>query len=247
MNGRKRRRVKSIPFNKIVPNMITSGSVLCGMCSLILTYQRQFAPSALVIMMAVFFDYMDGRVARSLGGSSAFGEELDSLADALSFGAAPSFLVYARYIGQDLGIFGALSVAYFALCGVLRLARFNVSHVVGPFQGLPIPAAGMALAAVVTARLPLVPMLAAALMISLGSLMISTVPYGNLKLIRRGSLNRVRAIFLAGITASCFVLLRERAPLALIGIYVASGPLRFDWGVWLSRPSDPEEEPIHRK
>ena len=239
MNGRKRRRVKSIPFNKIVPNMITSGSVLCGMCSLILTYQRQFVPSALVIMMAVFFDYMDGMVARSLGGSSAFGEELDSLADALSFGSAPSFLVYARYIGQDLGIFGALSVAYFALCGVLRLARFNVSHVVGPFQGLPIPAAGMALAAVVTARLPLVPMLAAALMISLGSLMISTVPYGNLKLIRRGSLNRVRAIFLAGITASCFVLLRERAPLALIGIYVASGPLRFDWGVWLSRPSDP--------
>jgi CDP-diacylglycerol--serine O-phosphatidyltransferase len=247
MNGRKRRRVKSIPFNKIVPNMITSGSVLCGMCSLILTYERQFVPSALVIMMAVFFDYMDGRVARSLGGSSAFGEELDSLADALSFGAAPSFLIYARYIGQDLGIFGALSVAYFALCGVLRLARFNVSHVVGPFQGLPIPAAGMALAAVVAARLSFVPTLAAALMISLGSLMISTVPYGNLKRIRRGSLNRMRAILLAGVTASCFVLLRERAPLALIGIYVASGPLRFDWGVWLARPSDPEEEPIRRK
>ena len=61
--------------------MITSGSVLCGMFSLMLTYQRLFLPSALVLIIAVFFDYMDGKVARSLGGSSAFGEELDSLAD----------------------------------------------------------------------------------------------------------------------------------------------------------------------
>jgi CDP-diacylglycerol--serine O-phosphatidyltransferase len=227
--------------------MITSGSVLCGMCSLILTYERQFVPSALVIIMAVFFDYMDGKVARSLGGSSAFGEELDSLADALSFGAAPSFLIYGRYIGLELGILGALSVAFFALCGVLRLARFNVAHTVGPFQGLPIPAGGMALAAVVIARLPLVPVLSAVLMVSLGSLMISTVPYSNLKLMRRGGLNKARAVLLAGITASCFVILRERALLALIGVYVASGPLRFDWGVWLSGPSDPEEKPAHRE
>ena len=79
---KRRKRIREIPFNKIVPNMITSGSVLCGMSSLILTYERQFLPSALVLIMAVFFDYMDGKVARSLGGSSAFGEELDSLADA---------------------------------------------------------------------------------------------------------------------------------------------------------------------
>jgi CDP-diacylglycerol--serine O-phosphatidyltransferase len=242
----RRRRVKSIPFNKIVPNMITSGSVLCGMSSLILTYEKQFVPSALVLIMAVFFDYMDGKVARSLGGSSAFGEELDSLADALSFGAAPSFLIYARYMGLDPGILGTLPAAYFALCGVLRLARFNVAHVVGPFQGLPIPAAGMALAAVVIGKIPLVPVLAAALMISLGSLMISTIPYGNLKRIRGDNLNKARALLLAGATASCFVLLRERAFLALIGVYIASGPLRFDWGTWLSRPSDPEEKPAHR-
>jgi CDP-diacylglycerol--serine O-phosphatidyltransferase len=245
MRGR-RRRVRSIPFNKIVPNMITSGSVLCGMSSLILTYEKQFIPSALVVIMAVFFDYMDGKVARSLGGSSAFGEELDSLADALSFGAAPSFLIYARYMRLDLGILSALPAAYFALCGVLRLARFNVAHVVGPFQGLPIPAAGMALAAVVIARIPLGPILAATLMISLGSLMISTIPYGNLKQVSGNNLNKVKALLLAGVAVSCFALLRERAFLALIGIYVASGPLRFDWGAWLSRPSDPEEKPAHR-
>ena len=128
---KRRRRVRHISFNKIIPNMITSGSVLCGMSSLILTYQRHFLPSALILVMAVFFDYMDGKVARSLGGSSAFGEELDSLADALSFGAAPAFLIYAKYIGIEGGMPGALGTSFFALCGVLRLARFNVTHVAG--------------------------------------------------------------------------------------------------------------------
>ncbi|MDR3332360.1 MAG: CDP-diacylglycerol--serine O-phosphatidyltransferase [Synergistaceae bacterium] len=244
---RRRRRIKSIPFNKIVPNMITSGSVLCGMMSLILTYERQFLPSALVLIMAVFFDYMDGKVARSLGGSSAFGEELDSLADALSFGAAPSFLIYARYIGLEFGTYGALSVSFFALCGVLRLARFNVTHVTGAFQGLPIPAAGMALAAIIIANLPLTPILAVAALLSLGALMISTIPYGNLKLLRKGNVNKTHSLILTGLALSCFMAFREKALLTLISIYIASGPLHFDWGAWLSRCADPEEKPAHRQ
>ena len=223
--------------------MITSGSVLCGMFSLILTYQRQFVPSALVLIMAVFFDYMDGKVARSLGGSSAFGEELDSLADSLSFGAAPAFLIYACYIGLEGGIYGAIAAAFFALCGVLRLARFNVMHVVGPFQGLPIPAAGMALASIVIGGVPLTPRLAVVVMIGLGTLMISTIPYGNLKLLRKGNVNKFKTALLMGIVISCLVMLRERALLALIGIYIASGPLHFDWGVWLAIEQTPEEKP----
>jgi CDP-diacylglycerol--serine O-phosphatidyltransferase len=234
---RGRRRIRHIPFNRIVPNMITSGSVLCGMFSLILTYQRHFLPSALVLVMAVFFDYMDGKVARSLGGSSAFGEELDSLADALSFGAAPAFLIYAKYIGTEggMGMYGALGSAFFALCGVLRLARFNVTHTLGSFQGLPIPAGGLALAALVIADVPLTQSLALMAMTGLGMLMISTVPYGNLKLLRRGNLNKLKAFALLGITISCFAVLRERALLALISIYLLSGPLHIDWGAWLSK------------
>jgi CDP-diacylglycerol--serine O-phosphatidyltransferase len=223
--------------------MITSGSVLCGMSSLILTYERHFLPSALVLIMAVFFDYMDGKVARSLGGSSAFGEELDSLADALSFGAAPAFLVYARYIGTDGGVYGAIAAAFFALCGVLRLARFNVTHVTGPFQGLPIPAAGMALASMVIGGVPLTPFLAMIAMAGLGALMISTIPYGSLKLLRKGNVNRRRALILTGIIISCFIMLREKAFLTLIGIYIASGPLRFDWGAWLALDSSERREP----
>lgn len=227
--------------------MITSGSVLCGMFSLILTYQRHFLPSALVLIIAVFFDYMDGRVARSLGGSSAFGEELDSLADSLSFGAAPAFLIYAKYIGLEGGTLGALGSAFFALCGVLRLARFNVMHVVGPFQGLPIPAAGMALAAIVIADIPLTPWLAVVTMFALGSLMITTIPYGNLKLLRRGNVNKRKAMLLMWIVVSCFVMLRERAILTLLGIYIASGPLHFDWGTWLALNPESDDKPAPRE
>ena len=246
MRYRKRRR--HIPFNKIVPNMITSGSVLCGMFSLILTYRRLFLPSALVLVMAVFFDYMDGKVARSLGGSSAFGEELDSLADALSFGAAPAFLIYARYVGVEGGMPGALGTAFFALCGVLRLARFNVAHVTGPFQGLPIPAGGMTLASLVIGDIPLTPALAVAAMAALGVLMISSVPYGNLKLLRKGNVHKRKALILALVIISCFALLREKSLLALAGIYITSGLLGIEWGTWLSKDRDAgDKKPAHGK
>lgn len=244
---KRRRRVRHIPFNKIIPNMITSGSVLCGMSSLILTYQRHFLPSALILVMAVFFDYMDGKVARSLGGSSAFGEELDSLADALSFGAAPAFLIYAKYIGIEGGMPGALGTSFFALCGVLRLARFNVTHVAGSFQGLPIPAGGLTLASLVIADVPLTPNLAVAAMTSLGVLMISTVPYGNLKLLRKGNVNRKKVLILCLVAASCLAALREKAFLAVIGIYLASGPLGINWGTWLSKTRDMDEKTAHEK
>jgi CDP-diacylglycerol--serine O-phosphatidyltransferase len=217
------------------------------MFSLILTYQRHFLPSALVLVMAVFFDYMDGKVARSLGGSSAFGEELDSLADALSFGAAPAFLIYARYIGIEGGTVGALGAAFFALCGVLRLARFNVTHVMGSFQGLPIPAGGMALAAIVIADIPLGGRLALAVMVGIGTLMISTVPYGNLKLLRKGNVNKLKVLLLMGLVVSCFAALREKALLALIGMYIVSGPLEVNWGSWLAKTHDEEEKPVHEK
>ena len=247
MKMKRRRRVRNIPFNKIVPNMITSGNVLCGMFSLLMTYQRYFLPSAILLVSAVFFDYMDGKVARSLGGSSAFGEELDSLADALSFGAAPAFLIYGKYIDIDGGMPGVLATAFFALCGVLRLARFNVTHVAGSFQGLPIPAAGMTLASLVIGDIPLTPGIAAAGMTSLGILMISAIPYGNLKLLRKGNINKVKSLVLAAIVMSCVVMLREKALLALIGIYIASGPLGIDWGAWLAKNPDTDEKPAHEK
>lgn len=233
-----------IPFRKILPNMITSGSILCGMLSLILVMHGHVLPGAWLVACAVLFDFMDGKVARMLGGSSAFGIELDSLADVVSFGVAPSVLTYICYLDLYGGIGGALAAAFYALCGALRLARFNVTHVVGPFQGLPIPAAGIFLASLVIADVPLQPWMGIFLLVGLGGLMISNVPYGNLKCLKAGNIHNGRACLVLGLMALFVLVLKERALLAMVSIYVASGLVRFDWGEWLALGSAEEEDPV---
>lgn len=244
---KKVKRVKNIPINKIIPNMITSGSVFCGVSSLILSANYRLIPAALLICFAVFFDVMDGRVARSLGGSSAFGEELDSLADAISFGVAPAFLIYTAYIGVDSGIWGPLSASFFALCGVLRLARFNVTHVpAGPFQGLPIPAGGLTLASIVIARIPITPLVAMSLMCFVGALMVSSVPYCNAKRLKKSNVNKAKLYGLLTFFVLCFAVLRERAFLAFAVMYIVSGLVKFDGAEWIMIHSD-DEHSLHEK
>lgn len=232
---RKRLRYfRNIPINKIIPNMITSGSVFCGVASIIMTYHQHFIPAAVLICFAVFFDVMDGRVARTLGGSSMFGEELDSLADAISFGVSPAFLMYAVYIGVQGGVWGALAASFFTLCGVLRLARFNVTHVPsGPFQGLPIPAGGLTLAAFVIARIPLTPLIAITVMFFIGALMVSSVPYCNAKKLKKSNVSKARMYGLLGFIVLCFLILRERAFLAIAAMYIATGLAHIDVSDWL--------------
>ena len=231
---RSSRKVRNIPLRVIIPNMITSGSVFCGVSSLILTAHGRFVPAALLVCFAVFFDVMDGRVARSLGGSSSFGEQLDSLADAISFGVAPAFLVYNVYIGAESGIWGPLSASFFALCGVLRLARFNVSHIpAGPFQGLPIPAGGLTLVSAVIAGIPLTPLVAMTAMCFVGALMVSSVPYSSAKKLKKSNVNRNRLYGVMAFVAGCFIILQEKAFLALAIMYIVSGLVRFDACEWV--------------
>lgn len=228
------RKLKNIPLKNLIPNMITSGSVFCGMSSLIMTYHGHLLPAAILICFAVFFDVMDGRVARSLGGSSAFGEELDSLADAISFGVAPAFLMYVAYSGIQAGIFGALSTSFFVLCGVLRLARFNITIAAeGAFQGLPIPAAGLTLASFVIAKIEITSFFAMTAMIMVGVLMVSSVPYWNAKKLTKDNINKMKLYFLVGFVFISFILLRERAFLFIALLYIAMGLLRFDCAEWI--------------
>ena len=84
-----------IPFRQIIPNMVTSGNLLCGMFSLILAFDGRFVPAAWMVFFAVIFDGLDGKMARILGGGSQFGMEYDSLADLVSFGVAPAIMMYA--------------------------------------------------------------------------------------------------------------------------------------------------------
>jgi CDP-diacylglycerol--serine O-phosphatidyltransferase len=236
MKGKRR---TSLTFRQILPNMITSGNILCGMLALVLVLHGKPGFAAWLVFMAVFFDFMDGKVARSIGGSSAFGVELDSLADVVSFGVAPALIFYSSYLRDWLGVTGALVAAFFALCGALRLARFNVQHAEGSaFQGFPIPAAGLFLASLVMAGWSLPPVAAALIALFMGLLMVSNVPYGNLKGLRKGNANRHKVFFLVGLILTFIAFLKSAAPLASISIYLVSGFLHFDWGAWLSRDGE---------
>ncbi len=231
-----RRKEREVPFRKIIPNMITCGNVLCGMLSVVLSFHEHYALAGWLILAAVFFDFMDGKVARSLGGSSAFGMELDSLADVVSFGVAPAMVVYGAALRGFLGVTGALAAAFFALCGALRLARFNVTHApAGSFQGLPIPAGGLFLVSFVMGGVTLPPAIFAAVVVGTGVLMVSNIPYGNLKKLRKGNMNRGKGLFLSLFLLGLGAIFREKAPLMAMGIYVVSGCFRFDWGGWLSK------------
>lgn len=234
MRRRLKIRGQEIHWRSYIPNMITSGNLLCGMLSLILTLKGQVYPAAWLIAFAVFFDFMDGKVARMLGVSSAFGVEFDSLGDVVSFGVAPAILVFSSSLSQIPGVWGALIAVFFALCGALRLARFNVVHMPGPFQGLPIPAAGLFLVSWIMARMSLSPYVMAVLVMFAGGLMISTVSYSNLKGLKRGMVDRRRMTFLKLLALVVAVTLRERALLVLLSIYIASGLIKFDWESWLS-------------
>ena len=96
------------------------------MFSIFSTFEGRYNSAAIFIILALVADGLDGRVARAMGVSSDFGKELDSLCDLGSFGVAPGILIYELAL-RDLGVIGQLAAIAFAVCGALRLARFNIS------------------------------------------------------------------------------------------------------------------------
>jgi CDP-diacylglycerol--serine O-phosphatidyltransferase len=127
----------------ILPNLITMGNMFCGFYAILAAFNHLYEISAIAIIVAGIFDFMDGKVARITNTSSEFGIQFDSLSDLLSFGVAPAVLIYAWAL-KPFGRIGWAAAFLFVICGALRLARFNIqvntaesSH----FTGLPIPAA----------------------------------------------------------------------------------------------------------
>jgi CDP-diacylglycerol---serine O-phosphatidyltransferase len=130
----------------IVPNSFTVGNMLCGYMSIVFAVnQKYFVMSAWLIGLAAFLDAIDGKVARITNSSSKFGIEYDSLADVVSFGVAPSILIYQFYFNQ-LNQVGLLFSFLPLVFGSIRLARFNVQltgYTKTHFSGLPIPIAAI--------------------------------------------------------------------------------------------------------
>lgn len=169
-------------MKRMIPNALTALNLVFGMIGIMFASQGDFKIAAWWIIAAMIADGTDGRAARYFGVSSDFGKELDSLCDLVSFGVAPAFMAYTFFL-RDIGWIGSAIAIFFAVCGALRLARFNVntSVVKGYFMGLPIPAAGCAVATFVAIGVKPWSWLFAATVLIFGYLMISTVRYPDFK------------------------------------------------------------------
>ncbi|MEW9094399.1 MAG: CDP-diacylglycerol--serine O-phosphatidyltransferase [Clostridiaceae bacterium] len=162
-----------------LPNLFTFGNLCCGILSLMMTFQGKYKDACLFILLAGLMDRYDGRVARYLQVSSELGKELDSLADLVSFGVAPSILVFNMHNFSNLGLLGYLLVLIFPLAGAYRLARYNTTDFDGVFTGVPITAAGMlmALYSLFTMNKIISPVLTIILVVMFSYLMVSKVKF----------------------------------------------------------------------
>ncbi len=137
----------------VIPNLFTSLNMFSGFLSIISAANGNYNYAAWLILVAALFDALDGLVARLTNSSSELGVELDSLSDIVSFGAAPSFLLYKTYFYQ----FDAIGIVLSSLpliAGGFRLARFNVQLIgfeKSFFIGLPIPSSALTIASFILA------------------------------------------------------------------------------------------------
>ena len=146
-----KKKFKIVSVNKtryILPSVLTLVGVCLGISSIKFAMDGNFIFAVLFLIVAAILDGLDGRVARLIKGTSNFGKELDSLTDFVSFGIAPAFIIYFWELNK-LGKIGWLIVLFYAVCCVLRLARFNLTKFEDKeewknnfFEGIPSPAGG---------------------------------------------------------------------------------------------------------
>ncbi|MFU8811343.1 MAG: CDP-diacylglycerol--serine O-phosphatidyltransferase [Balneolaceae bacterium] len=145
---KEKRKRKPIP-RIIIPSFFTLMNLFCGFLSIIMVAEGNLVFGAWLIVVAWFFDGLDGFMARLANATSEFGLELDSLSDVISFGAAPGFLIYSFAL-NELAIIGIILSALPPVCGAVRLARFNVDSKIISYDfynGLPIPVQAVMLSA----------------------------------------------------------------------------------------------------
>ncbi len=222
----------------VIPSFFTILNMFSGFMSILSSANKDYISAAWLIVLAAIFDSLDGMMARLTKSSSEFGVELDSLSDLVSFGVAPSFMVYQLGL-RSLGPLGTLSSAMIMVFGGLRLARFNVQLVgfaKSFFKGLPIPSSAITISSFVLlyydSSLGMLNETAASflpvLAVALSLLMVSTVRYDTIpKLSKRG----LRAhplkflVFLVGLVIAIVTL--GKALFWLFLLYIVGGLIRW--------------------
>lgn len=235
---RRRVRLRALPINKMIPNMVTLLALAAGLTAVRYGMRGEFERAVAMILLAGILDGMDGRIARMLRGATKFGAELDSLSDFLSFGVAPAMLLYL-WTMNDAGGAGWALVLFFATCSALRLARFNT--MLGDpdppawsrnyFVGVPAPAAAF------LALLPMMlsfqfgaaffsqPWVVGVFMLGVGALMVSQLPTYSFKRISVPRKLAVPLMVVVGLTAA-FLVTNPWTTLSVIGlVYLSTLPL----------------------
>jgi len=169
-------------ITRFIPNLFTLGNLFLGMMAILLAINESYSLAAIMVIIAMLLDGLDGRVARALDAQSDFGKELDSLSDMVSFGAAPALIMFMVSFQDTLPMLAWIATASFPICGAIRLARFNVRPgIPGYFTGLPIPAAGGVLATLTLFNKDIGPVSMMVATLLLSYLMVSSLKYPNFK------------------------------------------------------------------
>lgn len=180
------------PFDRgiyLLPNLMTTAALFAGFYAVIAGLQGDFEQGAIAIFIAMVLDGLDGRIARMTNSCSAFGAEYDSLADMISFGLAPSILIF-QWALVDFGKLGWLVAFIYTVAAALRLARFNTQVGIADkryFQGLPSPAAAALLAGFIWVvesnqiELAVTPLIAVVLTVFAGVMMVSNTRFSSFK------------------------------------------------------------------
>ncbi len=220
----------------VVPSFFTLMNLFCGFLSIVQVSQGNMVYGAWLIILAGVFDALDGFMARLTSSSGSFGMELDSLSDVVSFGVAPGFLLYHFGLNQ-LAFPGTILAALPALCGAIRLARFNVETKVEEsplyFRGMPIPVqAGMIVSFFLFFHdVPewfdgfkygifqiLVPMV-----LALSILMVGSVPFDKLPRFKKGvPVDRYR-VYWSVISITIIIVFRETGLILAFAFYILKG------------------------
>jgi CDP-diacylglycerol---serine O-phosphatidyltransferase len=249
----------------ILPNLFTLAALFGGFYAIVMAMNGHFDQASIGIFFAMVLDSLDGRVARMTNTQSAFGEQMDSLSDMVSFGAAPALIVY-EWALKDMGKLGWIAAFVYCSCAALRLARFNTNIAVVDkrfFQGLPSPAAAalvMGLIWVVTdmgetARsLHGMVWLACGFTLYAGLTMVTNIPFYSFK-----DVNFRRTVPFIAIVAIALgiAVITIHPPIVLFGIFVIYGVSGYGVYVWkrmqgkrvsvISTSTDePEEAGLHR-
>jgi len=220
-----------------VPSVFTVMNMVCGYISIVMSGEGSFVAACWFIILASFFDTIDGFVARVTNGTSDFGVELDSLSDLVSFGAAPAYLVYKFGLEWLPGMSGISLSSLLMIGSGLRLARFNISMIgyeKDSFSGLPTPAQALTIVGFVLwmSGDPVFPValmrsVLAGLSIALSLLMISKVNYDALPKPTRDSFKRQPVqMSLYIIAMFCVLLFHSKAFFLAMLLYILVGIVR---------------------